>query len=252
MKMEIFMATTPFNVRGPTTVGNSTGVYMGAPFSVDGDLAVHGRLHAASGPDALVLTHGAGSDHRAPLLAAVAAAFAAEGVSVLRCDLPFRHMRASGPPSPAGAARDRRGLAAALDAVPARGRRFLGGHSYGGRQASMLLAESPHLANGLLLLSYPLHPPGKPERARTAHLSDIRVPVLFVHGERDPFGSIAEIQQARALVSAPTGLVIVPRAGHALPADAGTAREIAAQFLRQISSPRSGEVDEEGGGRRRT
>jgi predicted alpha/beta-hydrolase family hydrolase len=212
---------------------------MGAPFSVDGDLAVHGRLHAASGPDALVLTHGAGSDHRAPLLAAVADAFAAEGVSVLRCDLPFRHKRASGPPSPAGAARDRRGLAAALDAVPARGRRFVGGHSYGGRQASMLVAESPHLAHGLLLLSYPLHPPGKPERARTAHLSDIRVPVLFVHGERDPFGSIAELEVARARIATPTALVIVPRAAHALPVDARTAREIAARFLRLIAESSS-------------
>lgn len=215
---------------------------MGAPFSVDGDLAVHGRLHAASGPDVLVLTHGAGSDHRAPLLAAVADAFAAEGVSVLRCDLPFRHMRASGPPSPAGAARDRRGLAAALDAVPARGRRFVGGHSYGGRQASMLLAESPHLAHGLLLLSYPLHPPGKPERARTAHLSDIRVPVLFVHGERDPFGSIEELEGARARIATPTALVIVPRAAHALPVDATTAREIAARFLGLIAE--SGRGDE--------
>ena len=108
---------------------------MGAPFSVDGDPPVRGRLHAASGPDALVLTHGAGSDHRSPLLAAVADAFAAEGVRVLRCDLPFRQMRASGPPSSAGAARDRRGLAVALDAVPAIGRRFVGGHSYGGRPA---------------------------------------------------------------------------------------------------------------------
>jgi hypothetical protein len=147
-------------------------------------------------------------------------------------------MRASGPPSPAGAARDRRGLAVALEAVGARGRRFIGGHSYGGRQASMLLAESPELAHGLLLLSYPLHPPGKPERARTAHLSEIRVPVLFVHGERDPFGTIEEIEGARARIATPTALVIVPRATHALAADAGTAREIAARFLGLIAESR--------------
>ena len=208
---------------------------MGAPLSVDGDLSVHGWLHAAAGPDALVLTHGAGSDHRSPLLVAVANAFEAEGVSVLRCDLPFRQMRAFGPPSPAGAARDRRGLAVALEAVPASGRRFVGGHSYGGRQASMLLAEAPGLAQGLLLLSYPLHPPGKPERARTAHLSEIRVPTLFVHGERDPFGSIEEIEAARALVAAPTALLIVPRAAHALPAGAMAARAITARFLRLIA-----------------
>ena len=205
---------------------------MGAPFSVDGDPAVRGRLHAAAGPDALVLTHGAGSNHRTPFLAAIARAFAADGVSVLRCDLPFRQARASGPPSPAGAARDRLGLAAALHALPAAGRRFVGGHSYGGRQASMLVAECEGVAHGLLLLSYPLHPPGKPERARTAHLSDIRVPTLFVHGERDPFGSAEEIEAARARVAAPTALMIVPRAAHALPADAATAADIAARFLR--------------------
>jgi uncharacterized protein len=226
---------TPFNaLTRPDSHVKLDGVYMGAPFSVDGDPSVRGRLHAAAGPDALVLTHGAGSDHRSPLLAAVADAFVTEGVRVLRCDLPFRQMRASGPPSLAGAARDRRGLAVALDAVPAIGRRFVGGHSYGGRQASMLLAESPGLAQGLLLLSYPLHPPGKPERARTEHLSGIRVPVLFVHGERDPFGSIEEIEAARALVGAPTELLIVPRVAHALPADTATAGEIAARFLRLI------------------
>src|SRR5262249_55033371 len=186
--------------------------------------------------DGLVLAHGAGSDHRAPLLIAVADALAAAGVSVLRCDLPFRHTRASGPPSPAGAARDRQGLAVALGTLPAKGRRFLGGHSYGGRQASMLLAESPQVAEALLLLSYPLHPPSKPERARVAHLGHIRVPTLFVHGERDPFGTIAEINAARALVAAPTSLLVLARAAHALKADAATAKEIATAFLRLIGS----------------
>ena len=208
---------------------------MASPFSVDDDLAVRGALHDASGPDALVLTHGAGSDHRAPLLAVIARAFYTEGMTVLVCDLPFRQARPSGPPSPAGAERDRRGLAAAINAVPARGRRFVGGHSYGGRQASMLVAESPELVHGLLLLSYPLHAPGKPERVRRAHLSAIRVPTLFVHGERDPFGTIAEIDAARALITAPTALVTIPHAAHALPANAETAREIARQFLRLVA-----------------
>jgi len=140
---------------------------MGAPFTVDGDPPVRGRMHRAAGPDALVLTHGAGSNHEAPLLVAVATAFTTAGISVLRCDLPFRQARAAGPPSLAGAARDRRGLSAALDALPPGGRRFVGGHSYGGRQASMLVAESRDVAHGLLLLSYPLHPPGKPDRKST-------------------------------------------------------------------------------------
>lgn len=209
------------------------------PFTMEGDPPVRGIVHHAPGArDALVLTHGAGSDARTPLLRAVAAAFVADAVTVLCCDLPFRQARPSGPPSLAGAARDRRGLAAALAAVgafvPTGSRRFVGGHSYGGRQASMLLAESPVLAHGLMLLSYPLHPPSKPDRLRTAHLPALRVPTLFVHGGRDPFGSIDEIEAARVLVPAPTALVALPRAAHALHADSATAREIVAAFRRLV------------------
>jgi predicted alpha/beta-hydrolase family hydrolase len=192
------------------------------PFIAATDPPVRGTLHRAAGDDVLVLAHGAGSNHDAPILRALAHAFVAHGVSVLRCDLPFRQARASGPPSPAGAERDRRGIAAALDAlVTSRGRRFVGGHSYGGRQASMLVAQAPDCADALLLLSYPLHPPGKPERARTQHLSGLRVPTLFVHGARDPFGTLAEIESARALIPAPTALLSLPGAAHALHADSG-------------------------------
>jgi len=96
------------------------------------------------------------------------------------------------------------------------GRLFLGGHSYGGRQSSMLLAEDPHLADGLLLLSYPLHPPRKPDQLRIKHLPDLHVPALFVHGTRDPFGSTEEFQQALALIPAKTLLLEVQNAGHDL------------------------------------
>jgi predicted alpha/beta-hydrolase family hydrolase len=169
---------------------------------VPGDPAVRGVLHPGSGPDGLVLTHGAGGNKDTPLLVAVAEAFAARGVSVLRCDLPFRQARARGAPSPAGAARDRDGLRAALAVLRRRvtGRLFLGGHSYGGRQASMLLAEDPSLASALLLQSYPLHPPGQPGRLRTEHLPRLRVPTLFVHGRTDPFGTSEELEAARALI----------------------------------------------------
>jgi predicted alpha/beta-hydrolase family hydrolase len=93
---------------------------------------------------------------------------------------------------------------------------FLGGHSYGGRQASMLCAEQPELVSGLLLLSYPLHPPRKPDQLRTQHLFNLRVPTLFVHGTRDPFGSLAEIESALKLIPAKTKLFPVEGAGHDL------------------------------------
>jgi uncharacterized protein len=187
------------------------------PIEAAGDPPVRGVLHRASGADGLVLTHGAGGNKDVPLLVAVAEAFAARGVSVLRCDLPYRQQRARGAPSPSGASRDRDGLGAALGVLRAhvRGRLFLGGHSYGGRMASMLLAEQPSLAAALLLQSYPLHPPGQPDRPRTAHLPRLRTPTAFVHGTADPFGTLHEIEAARALVAARTTLLTVA-GGHDL------------------------------------
>lgn len=202
--------------------------------------AVRGFLHSPTNPngDALILTHGAGSDCAAPLLVALGEAFAAHGYVVLRCDLPFRQERRTGPPFPGNAERDRAGLrnAVAVLRKNVAGRIFLGGHSYGGRQATMLCATEPEfikpdsvkphlvtpdsikpdLVSGLLLLSYPLHPPRKPEQLRIQHLPNLRTPSLFVHGTRDPFGSIEEIMKAVQLIPAKTELMKVEDAGHDL------------------------------------
>jgi hypothetical protein len=182
--------------------------------------AVRGFLHepAQSSGDGLVLTHGAGANCQSKLLVAVAEAFADSGFIVLRCDLPFRQSRPHGPPFPAMAARDREGLRRAVEVLRGKtsGRIFLGGHSYGGRQASMLAAEAPQVAPGLLLLSYPLHPPRKPAELRTAHFSQLHTPALFVHGGRDPFGSHDEMKSSLNLIPAPTLLLEVEGAGHEL------------------------------------
>jgi uncharacterized protein len=166
----------------------------------------------------LILTHGAGSNRNAPLLVAVANAFSAAGTEVLRYDLPFRQERPHGPPRPGDAARDREGLREQI--LKAREKKaeqvWLGGHSYGGRQATILAAEVPDLVDGLLLLSYPLHPPRKPEQLRTAHFPQIRNRALFVHGSRDPFGTIEEIRNAIAAISGGAGLLEVEGVGHDL------------------------------------
>jgi len=184
------------------------------------DPFVRGLLHHSANPNGkgLVLTHGAGSNCQAPLLVALAETFADAGFLVLRCDLPFRQDRPYGPPGPGDAKRDRAGLKNAVLALKnlAPGPVFLGGHSYGGRQASMLCAEEPDLVPGLLLMSYPLHPPRKPAQLRTQHFFNLRTPVLFVQGTRDPFGSIEEIEQAIKLVPAKTKLLTVEGAGHDL------------------------------------
>jgi hypothetical protein len=166
----------------------------------------------------LVLAHGAGSNCRAPLLVRVAETFAAAGLAVLRIDLPFRQSRPHGPPYPACAARDQQGLRRAVVVLRATvaGSVFLGGHSYGGRQASMLAATEPGLAAALLLLSYPLHPPGRCANLRTGHFPSLRTPALFVHGDRDPFGSLEEMREALTLIPAPVRLLPVEGAGHDL------------------------------------
>jgi len=179
--------------------------------------AVRGFFHRGGSSDGLILTHGAGGNAQMGLLVAVAEAFADAGFTVLRCDLPFRQVRRFGPPRPGDAARDREGLRNAVEAMRKNvtGRIFVGGQSYGGRQASMLLAEEK-IADGLLLLSYPLHAPARPDRLRTEHLPKIEVPTLFVSGTRDPFGTIEEIDAARKLVPAKTALLQVDGAGHDL------------------------------------
>ena len=203
---------------------------------------IRGFLHPPENPngEGLVLTHGAGGNAQAPLLRALSDIFANAGFTVLRCDLPFRQTRSFGPPGPADAARDRAGLKSAITAIrklmgapllagvarsgdfpendlgQSVARIFIGGHSYGGRQASMLCAEEPDLVSGLLLLSYPLHPPRRPEQQRTQHLPDLRTPTLFVHGTRDPFGTIEELERAIKMIPAKTKLLPVEGAGHDL------------------------------------
>jgi predicted alpha/beta-hydrolase family hydrolase len=203
------------------------------PFGDSQDLpAVRGFLHAPEAPSGhgLVLTHGAGSNCNAPLLVAVAEEFCARGIAVLRCDLPFRQARPHGPPFPAMAAQDRAGLARAVRVLRGRasGNVYLGGHSYGGRQSSMLAAEEPDLAAGLLLLSYPLHPPRRPEDLRTAHFPRLTTPALFVHGTRDPFGSIDEMRGALGLIAGPHELMEVAGAGHDLGGKGSAARVVEA------------------------
>lgn len=184
------------------------------------DTPIRGYLHLSTvpGADCLILTHGAGANCQSVLLKTLAEAFCNAGLTVLRCDLPFRQTRPHGPPLRGGAERDQEGLRAAVESMRRYngGRILLGGHSYGGRQASVLAANHVGLVEGLLLLSYPLHPPQRPAELRTKHFPNLRTASLFIHGERDGFGSIAEMQSALKLIPASTQLIPVPAAGHEL------------------------------------
>jgi len=160
----------------------------------------------------MVLTHGAGSNADAPLLVALSAALAERGWAIWRVNLAYRAQRPSGPPHPSGAAADRASLAATVERLGAETGLpvFAGGHSYGGRQATMLAAEQPTFAKGLLVLSYPLHPPKQPDKLRIEHLPKVTLPSLFVSGTRDEFGTPAELAQYLS------PLVLLEGQGHSL------------------------------------
>lgn len=193
---------------------------------------VRGILHRPETPnsDAIALAHGAGSNMNAPLLVKLAGQFADAGYHVLRYDLPFRQR--GGTPHPSRSGEDREGIAQAVAELRkvAKGKVFAGGHSYGGRQSAMAAAERPEMAAALLLLSYPLHPPGKPQQLRTDYFPNLRTPALFVHGTKDPFGSADEVREAIRAIPARTELLIVEKAAHDLKQAGAMAGEILARL----------------------
>jgi hypothetical protein len=149
---------------------------------------------------AVLLAHGAGSDMHATALTTVADALADAKIPSLRFDFPYRVAGRRGPdraPVLEAAVRDAAGELARRTKLPP-GRLVLGGRSMGGRICSMVAALTngdDDSALGLVLLGYPLHPPGKPDQLRVEHFSKLRMPVLFASGTRDAFGVPAELKQ---------------------------------------------------------
>jgi predicted alpha/beta-hydrolase family hydrolase len=163
-------------------------------------------------PGALLLTPGAGADATHHTLVAIEEAVAP--LPVARIDFPYRRAGRRAPDKAPAAVACVREEAAALAkrAGVADDRIVLGGRSYGGRMCSLAVAEGLPAA-GLVLLSYPLHPPGKPDKLRTEHLPQLDLPVLFVSGEKDPFGSPAELEAAAASIPGKVSFVWLP-GGH--------------------------------------
>lgn len=166
---------------------------------------------------AVVLTHGAGGSRESALLTRICDEWARRGWLAVRYNLPYRRRRPKGPPS-GSATTDQAGVVDAIELVRtlAAGPVVAGGHSYGGRMTSMAVADGAARVNALTLFSYPLHPPGKPEKARTEHLPRIAVPTVFTHGTSDPFGSIDELRRAAQLIPAPHEVVEITGARHDL------------------------------------
>jgi predicted alpha/beta-hydrolase family hydrolase len=175
----------------------------------------------------ILLAPGAGATRASPALVAVEAAVAP--LPVVRMDFPYRKAGRKAPDKAPVLVRSvveeaealARSLGVGTEAL------VLGGRSMGGRMCSMAVAEGLPAA-GLVLLAYPLHPPGRPEKLRTEHLPDVRVPCLFVSGTRDPFGSPDELAAALEQVGGPVTVHLVEGAGHDLKrADAAVAAVVA-------------------------
>jgi predicted alpha/beta-hydrolase family hydrolase len=157
-----------------------------------------------------VLTPGASAGRDHPGLIAIEQAVAPLGVAVERIEFPGRTAGRRSPDPPEVCIRTVRtatsALAERLD-VPT-GRVAVGGRSMGGRMCSMAVAEGLEVA-ALVLVSYPLHPPGRPDRLRTAHFPDLDRPCLFVSGRRDAFGTPSELEQETGAIPRPVTLVFV-------------------------------------------
>jgi predicted alpha/beta-hydrolase family hydrolase len=180
--------------------------------------AIAGTAHEPDGTPkgVVVLTHGAGGNRNSPMLIKLSDEWARRGWLAVRYDLPYRRRRPKGPPSGSAKA-DQAGIVEAVELARGLGVGpvVAGGHSYGGRMTSMAVAEGLAV-DALTLFSYPLHPPGKPERARTEHLPAITAPTVFTHGTSDPFGTPDELRAAIALVGGPTEFVEITGARHDL------------------------------------
>ena len=200
---------------------------------------------SASAPEALVvLAHGAGAGQKHPFMIATARGLAVRGFDVVTFDFPYMAQKRRAPDrAPALEQSFREVIDAGRQWSRAR-HLFIGGKSMGGRIATHLAAQQLDGLQGVFALGYPLHPPGKPEQLRSAHLPDITAAVLIVQGERDTFGTPTELEPVIAAMNAPVTLHVVEGGDHSLairgkkgagPSDA--VLDVIAAWLRLRSAP---------------
>lgn len=205
------------------------------------------RYPAAQPRGALfVFAHGAGAGQRHPFMVAVARGLAGRGIDVVTFNFPYMEQKRKVPDkAPVLEAAFREAVAgvvadvvadvgADLQVGPDR-RLFIGGKSMGGRMATHLAAQGLEGLRGVVALGYPLHPPGRPDQPRTAHLPSIAVPVLIVQGERDTFGTPSELKPVIETMRAPVTLHVVEGGDHSLAVRGRTPDETRAPVLDAIA-----------------
>ena len=182
---------------------------------------------AAADPAALlVLAHGAGAGQKHPFMVAVARELSGRGVDVVTFDFPYMAAGRRVPDRAPVLEQAFHDAIATARQWSRAGRFFIGGKSMGGRMATHLGAQGVDGVAGIIALGYPLHPPGKPDQLRAAHLPSITLPVLIVQGERDTFGTPAELRPVLATMAAPVTLHVVGGGDHSLAVRRRTSVEI--------------------------
>jgi hypothetical protein len=204
------------------------------------DQKVSASLYPAAKPKhagiTLILGHGAGAGQGSSFMVSFAGALAARGIDTVTFNFLYMEQgrRLPDPKDKLEAC-----YRAVIETVARRrrGRLAIGGKSMGGRIASQVAAADPAGLAGLVLLGYPLHPPGRPEQLRTRHLPDIRVPLLIVQGGRDAFGTPEELRPVLRTLRAPVELYVVEAGDHSfkVPKSAGTPQaQVHARVLDEI------------------
>ena len=198
------------------------------------------KTYAAEGtPRALfVFAHGAGAGQHHPFMAGVSKGLAARGIDVVTFDFPYKRLEKSAPDRPPVLEQSFRDAVGAARKWSKADRLFIGGKSMGGRIATHLAAQGLESLAGVVCFGYPLRPPGKREQLRIAHLPSITVPVLVIQGERDSFGTPAELRPHLEAMKAEVRLHVITRGDHSLsvrgrtPAETQSElAEIAASFI---------------------
>jgi predicted alpha/beta-hydrolase family hydrolase len=215
---------------------------QGRQIGIGGDHTVSAVVaypHApAPGPrTAVILAHGAGNDMKSAFLSAVHEGLAARGYVTVKFNFPYKEVGRRAPdPAPVLEACYGRVLdAIRADVQIAPERIVIGGKSLGGRMASHLAAHGQEVT-GLILLGYPLHPPGKVDRLRVAHLDSIRAPMLFFAGTRDPLCRLDLLQRTLARLPAPVQLHIIEGGDHSFALPKALKREAGAVWEEIIAT----------------
>jgi len=164
----------------------------------------------------LVLAHGAGAGERHPFMVSYARALAARGVDVVTFEFPYMADKRRAPDRAPVLEEAFRHAIVQAQGEGHPGRLFIGGKSMGGRIATHLAAQPTSGLGGVVSLGYPLHPPGKPEQKRIQHFPRIGVPWLIVQGQRDAFGTPAELEPELKVVHSPVELHVVRGGDHSL------------------------------------